>query len=329
MGLVKKRFDCIINENYGELVRLWILDRDGVKNKPRHRYEPEEDEMLERKTRQAVSLISKGFISKATNRIISHGVANLNDPRSKSALQSKYPARGRPMPLLVTKGHAVDSMMSLKEAFLKLKGGVAPGTGQLRPEFLVTLAEVWEEGEGDAWVTVENFAMRHVHGNLPPWYFKACMTVETVGLFKTANQDPKQVRPVGIRNPWIKTIHKEVVAKNKEVLTDFLEPQQLGMSIAGGAKLVHCVRMVMEQNPEFICLKLDFKNAFNEVFRARVVEALEEEESLNHLASHAATLLAPSSGLESGGSVWGEAHEGTTQGDPEIAPISMLQSRSM
>ena len=75
---------------------------------------------------------------------------NTFDPRSKSALQSKYPARGRPMPLLVTKGHAVDSMMSLKEAFLKLKGGVAPGTGQLRPEFLVTLAEVWEEGEGDA-----------------------------------------------------------------------------------------------------------------------------------------------------------------------------------
>lgn len=320
MGLVKKCFECIINENYGELVRLWILDRDGVKNKPRHRYEPEQDEILERKTRQAVSLISKGFISKATNRIISHGVANLNDPRSKSALQSKYPARGRPMPLLVTKGHAVDSMMSLKEAFLKLKGGVAPGTGQLRPEFLVTLAEVWEEGEGDAWVTVDNFAMRHVHGNLPPWYFKACMTVETVGLFKTANQDPKQVRPVGMRNPWIKTIHKEVVAQNKEVLTDFLEPQQLGMSIAGGAKLVHCVRMVMEQNPEFICLKLDFKNAFNEVFRARVVEALEEEESLCHLASHAATLLAPSSGLESGGSVWGEAHEGTTQGDPESGP---------
>lgn len=320
MGLVKKRFDCIINDNYGELVKMWILDRDSVKNKPRNPNKPGQDEGSERKTRQAVSLISKGYISKATNRIISHGVANLNDPRSKSALQSKYPARGRPMPLLVTKGHAVDSMMSLREAFLTLREGVAPGTGQLRPEFLVTLAEVWKEGGSNVWEMVDNFALRHVQGNFPPWYFKACMTVETVGLYKTVNQDPSQVRPVGMRNPWIKTIHKEVAAQNKEIFTEFLEPQQLGMSKAGGAKLVHCVRMVMEQNPEFICLKLDFKNAFNEVFRARVVEALEEEDTLRHLASHAATLLAPSSGLESQGNLWGEAHEGTTQGDPESGP---------
>ena len=145
MGLVKKRFDCIINDNYGELVKIWMLDRNAIENKSRIPNKPDQDEGFERKTRQAVSLISKGYISKATNRIISHGVANLSDPRSKSALQSKYPARGRSMPLLVTKGHAVDSMMSLREAFLTLREGVAPGTGQLRPEFLVALAEVWNE----------------------------------------------------------------------------------------------------------------------------------------------------------------------------------------
>lgn len=319
MGLVKKRFDCIINDNYGELVNLWVRDRDILEKKKRGSNSHDKGDGLENKTRQAVSLISKGYISKATNRIISHGVASLSDPRSKAALQSKYPVRGRDMPVQVTKGLAVFSMMPLREAFLTLKGGVAPGTGQLRPEFLVTLAEVWEEGT-DVWEMVNNFAMRHIQGNFPPWYFKACMTVETVGLFKTANQDASQVRPVGMRNPWIKTMHKEVVKQNKEVLTEFLEPQQLGMSVAGGAKLVHCVRMVMELNPSFICVKLDFKNAFNEVYRARVIEALEEEDTLRHLALHAATLLAPDSGLESQGYLWGEAHEGTTQGDPESGP---------
>ena len=319
MGLVKKRFDCIINDNYGELVNMWMRDRDIADKKKRKSNIHDQGDVSANKTRQAVSLISRGYISKATNRIISHGVASLSDPRSKAALQSKYPARGRDMPVQVTKGYAVDSMMPLREAFLMLKGGVAPGTGQLRPEFLVTLAEVWEEGI-NVWEMVNNFAMRHIQGNFPPWYFKACMTVETVGLYKTANQDASQVRPVGMRNPWIKTMHKEVVKQNKEILTEFLEPQQLGMSVAGGAKLVHCVRMVMEQNPNFICVKLDFKNAFNEVYRARVVEALEEEDSLRHLALHAATLLAPGSGLESQGYLWGEAHEGTTQGDPESGP---------
>ena len=167
---------------------------------------------------------------------------------------------------------------------------------------------------------VDSFAMRHVAGALPPWYYKVCMTVETVGMFKTAGQDPSLVRPIGMRNPFIKSMHKEVVRQNKGVITEFLEPEQLGMSIAGGAKLVHAVRMMLEMNRNFVCIKLDFRNAFNEVFRFRIVEAFEEVMSLKHLACHAATLLAPGSGLESRGILWGESLEGATQGHPESGP---------
>ena len=115
-------------------------------------------------------------------------------------------------------------------------------------------------------------------------------------------------------------MHKKVVRQNKGVITEFLEPEQLGMSIAGGAKLVHAVRMMLEMNRNFVCIKLDFRNAFNEVFRFRIVEAFEEVMSLKHLACHAATLLAPGSGLESRGILWGESLEGATQGDPESGP---------
>ena len=79
--------------------------------------------------------------------------------------------------------------------------------------------------------------------------------------------------------------------------------------------------MTLEANPTFICVKLDFKNAFNEASRARVVEALEEEESLKHLAQFAGMVLTPVSGLESGGVMWGEAQEGQTQGDPLSGPF--------
>ena len=78
--------------------------------------------------------------------------------------------------------------------------------------------------------------------------------------------------------------------------------------------------MMLEEHQNFICIKLDFRNAFNEIFRARVIEALEETSSLKHLAAHAASLLAPGSGLESRGTLWGESWEGTTQGDPESGP---------
>ena len=71
--------------------------------------------------------------------------------------------------------------------------------------------------------------------------------------------------------------------------------------------------MMMEENREFICIKIDLCDAFNEVWRLRVVKALEKEPTLRHLASHA-------NGLESRGELWGESQDGVTQGDPESGP---------
>ena len=43
---------------------------------------------------------------------------------------------------------------------------------------------------------------------MPPWFYQAVMTVETVGLYKTAEKDPEKIRPIGMRNPFFKTVHK-------------------------------------------------------------------------------------------------------------------------
>ena len=93
------------------------------------------------------------------------------------------------------------------------------------------------------------------------------------------------------------------------------------MSISGGGKLVFSVRMLLEDRKDFVAVKIDMRNAFNEVSRAAIVEALEEEPTLQHLAWLAAVVLAPSTGLESGGKKWGRSAEGTAQGDPLSAPF--------
>ena len=325
--LVKRRFDCIVAEDYGRLIEIFKSDREVVtlKNEKRKNIVSQRQggEDPEKKTRNAISLISRGLISKAANRMTSFGVVNINDPVSKAALKSKYPSRGRGMQTHVTKGTPVDNFNGLSGEFHNLKSGVAPGTGGMRPEFLVSLAEVWDEenSNSNAWDLVNYFCMQYVSGGMPPWFYQAVMTVETVGLFKTAERHKEKLRPIGMRNPFIKTIHKDIIKQNKRILKEFLEPQQLGMSVAGAAKLVHSIRMTLEKNPNFVCVKLDFRNAFNEISRARVVESLEEEESLAHLAQFAGMLLAPVSGLESGGQVWGMAAEGTTQGDPLSGPF--------
>ena len=153
---------------------------------------------------------------------------------------------------------------------------------------------------------------------LPPWFYKVWLSVNTVPLFK--NEKKEAVRPTGIRNPLVRHFHKDVVAQNRSSFIEYLEPEQLAMSVAGGGKLVFSICMLSEERRDFIVVKIDMKNAFNEVSRASVVEALEQEPSLNHLVWHAAASLAPSSGLETGGCKWGSSSEGTAQGDPLSAP---------
>ena len=89
------------------------------------------------------------------------------------------------------------------------------------------------------------------------------LTVQTVPLFKTDQQST--LRPVGVRNPLIKVCHREVILRNREEIKKVLEPQQLSCSEAGPAKLVMSVRSLVECRRDFITIKLDLKNAFNEI----------------------------------------------------------------
>ncbi len=138
-------------------------------------------------------------------------------------------------------------MKTLRDAILSLRHDwpdVAPGSGQLRPEFLKVLEETWEDGDPH-WELFESFALRCVHGSLSTWSQKGCLTVETVGMYKKNEQDKNIVRPIGMRNSFL-------IYQNADIIRDFLEPQQLGMSKAGGVELVHVVRMKLEQRLDFI-----------------------------------------------------------------------------
>ena len=164
----------------------------------------------------------------------------------------------------------------------------------------------------------KEFGLRYLSGDLPVWFYEIWLCVMTVPLFK--NENLEAVRPIGIRNPLVRELHKAVVTQNKSALVDFLEPEQLAMTVAGGGKLVFSIRMLAEDKRDFIVVKLDMKNAFNEVSRTSIIEALEEESSLSHLAWQAAVTLAPTCGLENSGKRWGGSSEGTAQGDPLSAP---------
>ena len=315
---ISARFDSIVRDDWGTVLALLQADkaalkqRDRVRNRRRNREDAEDESASDAKLRKTVlALLKRGQISRAVRRICSHGLANTDDPAIRAALQAKYTQRGRDLPTHVYKGQCMDRMEGLKEDLLGLDVGVAPGFGGLRNEHLRCLGEVWDDHKFEV---LETFSLKYVNGELTPWFYKVWGSVSTFPLFKNSLRDT--LRPVGVKSSLVRTIHK-VVKKNRSPLTEFLEPEQLALSQAGGAKLVHQVRMMSEKNPNMVVVKVDMRNAHNEVSRAAVLEALEREPSLRHLAWHQATCQASHTGLETGGKLWGWAGEGQSQGDPE------------
>ena len=181
---------------------------------------------------------------------------------------------------------------------IKLKGGVSPGCGGLRQEYL----------------SIQGL-------NLDDAGMARTLTVQCVPLFKTGAQDT--VRPLGLRNPLLKAFHREVSQSNKEVVKSFVEPQQLVLSQGGGSILVFSVRGVVEkivqgsEYEDWVAYKIDMKNAYNEMCRAETVKVVQEQPTLQHLETYMAVTLSPYSGLECGGRLWGRTGEGGTQGDPK------------
>ena len=92
------------------------------------------------------------------------------------------------------------------------------------------------------------FGEQYVSGNLPSWFVEVWLSVECVGLFKTAQQEvveaeaDRPIRPIGMRDALVKCFHREVFRQNRSEVDKFLYPQQLALEKEGASKLVHTVR---------------------------------------------------------------------------------------
>ena len=181
-----------------------------------------------------------------------------------------------------------------------------------------------ERMEDEEVEVLERFGMAYVSGDLPAWFYRLWLSLQTVPLYKTAQQ--VDMRPLGVRHSLTRVIHREVVSQNKQEVREFLEPQQLGQSQAGAAKLIHSIRGLLSQHPDWVCIAADIKNCYNEFSRRAVLNVILSAPELAHLATFSAAILAPVNALESAGEVWGSTGMGLCQGDPMSG---MLQAIGM
>jgi hypothetical protein len=332
-GAVHQRFAALARGDWSKLVDMWKSDvqksreqdeRRGSTRRTRLQVQEIENK---RETKELLHLISSGEVGKAVSRAGTPGLASMNDSEVARQMASKYPERYKELPARVVRGRPVQDLKGLREALGKTGRRRAPGTGGLRAEFLHVLAECLQ---GPYMRLLEDWGLRFLQGELPPWFYVVFLSVQTVPLFKTAQRTG--VRPIGMRNTLSKVFNKMMVEENKGDLVAYFEPEQLAMSAGGAAKLVHTCRLSLEkeeqrlekeeqnhdeeEGEEKAMVKIDVKNAFNCASRHATVTNLEKEDSLQHLAWAAAVQLAPRFALESGGVQWGEGAEGDTQGDP-------------
>ena len=318
-SVVAGRFNAAMSGDFGSVIRLLIADRTKEeearrRDAGRSRRQKSEAELKEGRRKLALSHLQKGEIGKAVSRLTSFGMASIEDPAVMETLKAKYIPRGKDLPETVIKGQPVDNLGGLMDTLAHLPTGVSPGSGGLRSEYLSCLAEVWEEATMSL---LEEFGLLYLSGSLPHWWYRVWGCVTTVPLYKTVEMDT--VRPVGIRNPLIRTLHSRVIRDNRATIAAILEPQQLALSLAGGHKLVHQVRRAMEEHRDWVVLKMDVRNAHNEIWRSSIIKSLEDDPTTQHLAWFAAAILAPNTGLETGGKLWGEQGDGETQGDPKAS----------
>ena len=321
-GEVAARFQAVQQSSWGSL--LPPLQRDEVAEKKRRdrkkqqvgreEIDPAQEEARLRKT--VLSLVRRGQVGRARRRVASYGIADMANPTVREAVKEKYPPRSHPMPETVLAGTCLERVPSLRDTLLNLQPGVSSGFGALRHEHLRAAAQNWEEGEEGE---LEQFALAYLNGKLPPWIYKVWGSVSSVPLFKTVEQVPSEIRPVGIKASLIRVLHRRVVQANKGALREYLEPCQVALMPGGAAVLSHTVRMMLEQNPTFVCVSLDVKNAHNAMARSAVVKRLEAVPGLRHLAQHAATCLAAHHAVESGGERITCSGQGLCQGDSEAS----------
>ena len=320
-GELAQRFEAVREGSWGSLLLPLRQEEERERRRRgrrggRQEAGPGHTEAQLRKT--VLSMVARGQVGRARRRVTSHGLADTSDPLVRAAVLAKYPARSHHMPDTVLAGTCMETLSCLKQILSNLQPGVSGGFGGLRNEHLRAAAQQWDEREEGVF---EEFALSYLNGGLPPWWYRVWGSVTSVPLFKTAEQDPSVLRPVGVKSSLLRVLHRQVVRANTGALRDYLEPCQVALMPGGGAVLVHTVRMMLELRPEFVCVALDVRNAHNEISRRTVVEELEKVPGLRHLAQHAACCLAAHHTLESGGVAFGQAGQGLTQGDSEASGL--------
>ena len=320
-SVIAQRFAAWQDGDLAKLVKWWAKDREAA-HLPMANRNGSDSAAVER----AVHLISEGELSKAVKTLESDGLGNLCDPRVAAQLQANHPARKEALPDSLADYDAFRRVtVDLAPTLRELTRHAGTGVSGFRNEYLSALSQNFADVRARSVIPLLNsFADAYANAELPAWFYYAFTTVKLVAPIKKAaasEDEAPDVRPIGIGECLRRAIHSCVIAQCKEALGEHLWPQQVGVGVPGGiSKLVFGARLQLEARPDWVVVKIDLKNAHNEIKRSAVMARLNESPQLRCLAPLFWASCAPSpevflaaNGTQPGGF---ESAEGMHQGDP-------------
>jgi len=178
--------------------------------------------------------------------------------------------------------------VDLRETLRGLKHHAGTGVSGFRNEYLIALTHQFADARAASVIpALERFAGTYVNAELPGWFYYVFSGLKLMAPIKKEASDPSaapDVRPIGVGEALRRAIHSSIMCQFKAPLAEYLWPQQVAVGVpAGLSLLIFGVRLALEVHPDWVAVKIDLRNAYNELKRARLLERLDAQPHLRAL----------------------------------------------
>lgn len=239
---------------------------------------PKKQQEAQSVAKKVEAKLADGDVRGAIRLVTSEDSIAPNDAFTMQSLQEKHPPHPTPtnFPSLPSRAHTkiVLEGHQVLRAISSFPPGSAGGLDALRPQIVKDLVGPQQGDLGESLLAaISDLLLLILEGRVPePFrhiFFGAALTA--------LKKKDGGIRPIAVGNMWRRLAAKLVVSSITPELVELLAPHQLGVGIPGGAEAgSHAARIYWNASHPSIkaFLKLDFRNAFNEIRRDAILSSV-------------------------------------------------------
>ena len=262
------------------------------------------------------SKLEDGNLRAAIRILSSDDAPVIPSDESLAELQNKHPAASALDPELSSTDLPYCSVVEedVRKAILSFPAGSSGGPDGLRPQHLKDIIMAIDAGS-DFLAAITGFVNIVLAGCCPPLIAKYFFGGRLIALRKKQGG----IRPIAIGFTLRRLVSKCASSYGLAQLQEYFYPNQLGVGVPSGCEAaIHSTRRFVSSMPTgYALVKLDFRNAFNNVHRSDMLQAVKER--LPGLFSYCYSAYGSPSYLFHG-NLSLLSQEGTQQGDP-LGPL--------